>query len=314
MSEATVVTIFHPTNDPADFTTWASELRASASEVTDFRISVLGDPHLDWGIAVTFANEGALNQWLDGAARQRLLSAGRQRGILCATADMVIAADSGVPAGVGLFRHSVARDRNDEFVAAEAQLAEVSAQFSGFEGVCTFAAPNGGEAFAVLRFRTAHQLAAWLESPQRLAGLGPLRSSLTREFSRVSSTTTFGSTVRTENGHTAVTPNWKTAMLILLVLYPTVMLLSRFLGPVMDGLGAPPWLSMWVSQVVSLVFLQWALMPWAGRWFRRWLDPIDGAGTRISILGAGTLVIGYAVTLTVFALVHWLQYWDYSNH
>ncbi|MBB3748062.1 hypothetical protein FHT44_000523 [Mycolicibacterium sp. BK634] len=313
MTAATVVTIFHPAGDPADFVAWADELRSSAAESTDFRISVLGNQHLDWGIAVTFASARALHQWLDSTDRRHLLGAGVQRGILCATSDMVIGDDGGVPAGVGVFRHSVARHRADEFVAAEAVLAEVSAQFSGFEGVCTFPAPNGGEAFAVLRFRTEHQLVSWLESPQRLAALGPLRSSLTREFSRVSSTTTFGSTVRTENGHTAVTPDWKTAMLILLVLYPTVMLWSRFLGPTIDSLGAPPWLSMWVSQVVSVAALQWALMPWAGRLFRRWLDPIDGAGIRISILGGGVLVVGYLVTLAVFALVPWLQYWDYSS-
>ena len=35
-----------------------------------------------------------------------------------------------------------------------------------------------------------------------------------------------------------MTPNWKSAMLVLLVLYPTVMLLSRFLGPIVDGFGA----------------------------------------------------------------------------
>ncbi|WP_286171867.1 hypothetical protein [Mycobacterium sp. BK086] len=224
MTAATVVTIFHPAGDPADFVAWADELRSSAADSTDFRISVLDNQHLDWGIAVTFASARALHQWLDSTDRRHLLGAGVQRGILCATSDMVIGDDGGVPAGVGVFRHSVARHRADEFVAAEAVLAEVSAQFSGFEGVCTFPAPNGGEAFAVLRFRTEHQLVSWLESPQRLAALGPLRSSLTREFSRVSSTTTFGSTVRTENGHTAVTPDWKTAMLILLVLYPTVML------------------------------------------------------------------------------------------
>ena len=101
-------------------------------------------------------------------------------------------------------------------------------------------------------------------------------------------------------------------MLILLVLYPTVMLLSRFLGPVIDRLGAEPWLAMWVSQVVSVATLQWALMPWAGRWFRRWLDPVDGAGARTSALGAAAVMAGYAVTLTVFATVQWLQYWDYG--
>jgi antibiotic biosynthesis monooxygenase (ABM) superfamily enzyme len=313
MSAATVVTIFHPSNHPADFTAWAGELRTTAPEATDFRISVLRDPHLDWGIAVTFANARALHDWLDSAARQRSLSTGQRSGILCATADMVIGEDGGVPSGVGFFRHAVAPGRADEFVVAEARLAEVSVEFSGFEGCCTFAPATGGEAFAVLRFRTERQLGTWLESPERLEALGPLRSSLVREFSLVSSTTTFGSTVRTENGHTAVTPNWKTAMLILLVLYPAVMLLSRFLGPILDTAGAPPWLAMWLSQVVSVIALQWALMPWAGRWFRRWLDPIDGAGARISAIGAGVLVVGYLVTLGLFAAVRWLQYWDFSH-
>jgi antibiotic biosynthesis monooxygenase (ABM) superfamily enzyme len=313
MGTATVVTIFHPSNHPADFTVWAGEMSVTATEATDFRISVLTDPHLDWGIAVTFASARALHDWLDSTQRQCALDSGRQRGILCATADMVIGEDGGVPAGVGFFRHTVAPGRADEFTAAEARLAAVSVQFSGFEGCCTFAPAAGGEAFAVLRFRTERQLETWLESPERSEALGPLRESLTREFSLVSSTTTFGSTVRTENGHTAVTPRWKTAMLILLVLYPTVMLLSRFLGPILDNVGAPPWLAMWLSQVVSVVALQWALMPLAGQWFRRWLDPIDGAGTRISVVGAGVLVVGYLATLAMFAAVQWLQYWDFSR-
>ncbi|KDF00338.1 hypothetical protein Y900_015655 [Mycolicibacterium aromaticivorans JS19b1 = JCM 16368] len=313
MSTATVVTIFHPANDPADFIEWADTMRTTASESTDFRVSVLADPHLDWGLAVTFANARALHHWLDSSARQRSLNDGRRCGILRATADIVIVEDSGVPSGVGFFRHMVAADRAADFVAAEAQLAEVSARFSGFEGCCTFAPDTGGDSFAVLRFRTEHQLVTWLESPERRAALGPLRLSLTREFSMVSSITTFGSTVRTENGHTAVTPRWKTAMLILLVLYPTVMLLSRFMGPVLDGAGAPPWLAMWLSQVVSVAVLQWALMPWVGRWFRRWLDPIDGAGVRISVLGASVILVGYLVTLGVFAVVRWLQYWDFAR-
>ncbi len=51
MSTATVVTIFHPpANDPpADFIEWADTMRTTASESTDFRVSVLADPHLDWG-------------------------------------------------------------------------------------------------------------------------------------------------------------------------------------------------------------------------------------------------------------------------
>ena len=313
MSSETVVTIFHPTNDSSAFVDWVDELRASAPNASDLQVSVVGQPHLDWGVAARFADEQALHQWLDSPARQRVLEDGRQRGILCATADLVMSEDGGVPPGVGVFRHTVAPGREAGFVAAEARLAEASSRFSGFEGCCTFAPAAGGDSLSVLRFRTERQLATWLGSPERVEALGALRLSLSREFSLVSSTTAFGATVRTENGRTAVTPKWKTAMLILLVLYPTVMLLSRFFGPVLGHAGAPPWLAMWLSQVVSVAVLQWVLMPWAGRRFRLWLDPVDGAGPRVSALGAAVLVAGYALTLALFAAVQWLQYWDYAR-
>jgi hypothetical protein len=91
------------------------------------------------------------------------------------------------------------------------------------------------------------------------------------------------------------------------------MLLSRFFGPVLDRLGAQPWLSLWVSQIVSVTAMQWWLMPAVSQRFSRWLDPIDGAGVRISARGAVVILIGYAVTLTVFATVHQLQFWDFAN-
>ena len=314
MSAATVVTIFHRSDDSREFNAVVTELRATAKRATDFRVSILDSPHLDWGVAVSFSDAEGLHAWLDSAVRKQVLRAAAERGVLSAAADLVITAD-GVPPGIGVFRHTVARGHEVDFVTAEAQLAEASARFSGFEGCCAFLAPPDGldrESMAVLRFRTEPQLAAWLRSPERDAALSTLRLSLSREFSLVSSTTAFGTTVRTENGRTAITPRWKTAMLILLVLYPTVMLLSRFLGPVIDRFGAEPWLAMWVSQVVSVATLQWALMPWAGRRFRRWLDPVDGAGVRTSTLGAAVVIGGYVATLAVFATVQWLQYWDYG--
>ena len=313
MSAATVVTIFHPTNDSAGFTKWAGDLHATAGEATDFRVSVLGESSLDWGIAVSFGTERALHAWLDGDARRSVLELGETRGILRATADLVITEDGQVPSGVGVFRHTVSAGREAEFIAAQAQLAGASSRFGGFEGCCAFAPGAGGESFSVLRFRTDDQLVTWLGSQERIDALGPLRSSLSREFSQVFATTAFGTTIRTENGRTAITPKWKTAMLILLVLYPTVMLLSRFLGPVLFELGARPWLVMWLSQVVSVAALQWVLMPWAGRRFRRWLDPVDGAGVRTTAVGAAVLVAGYLATLALFAAVQWLQYWDYSH-
>ncbi len=100
-------------------------------------------------------------------------------------------------------------------------------------------------------------------------------------------------------------------MLVLLVLYPTVMTLSRFLGPVLKDMGAEPWLSLWLSQIVSVAVLTFVLMPLATRLFTRWLDPIDGASVRVSALGATVVVAVYAATLWLFAAVTWLDFWTH---
>ena len=118
--------------------------------------------------------------------------------------------------------------------------------------------------------------------PQRKEVLPPVRSSLTKDFSVFAKTTPLGTTVRNVDGKTEMTPSWKTAMLLLMVLYPMVMLQSKFVAPVIGKLGAQPWLSVWLSQVVSVALMQWWLMPTVSSWCRRWLDPVDGAGLRIS--------------------------------
>jgi uncharacterized protein len=94
------------------------------------------------------------------------------------------------------------------------------------------------------------------------------------------------------------------------LLCPLVMLQSKFVAPVIAKLGAQPWLTVWLSQVVSVALMQWWVMPTAASWCRRWLDPVDGADLRISLRGAAVAVIVYAASLTVFATIEALQYWN----
>ncbi len=91
-------------------------------------------------------------------------------------------------------------------------------------------------------------------------------------------------------------------MLVLLCLYPTAMLLTKFLSPALGGLGVSQSLSFFVGNVVSIVALQWVLVPAVSRPFRRWLDPIDGSSGRISVGGAAVITAGYAALLTIFTL------------
>lgn len=314
---ATAVTILHRPADPAGFGEWVAALRSVAREARGFVDSiesVHADHRLDFALATTFRTEQELNGWLDGTAWSAVLRVGAGRGFYCATSDLVVIEGELTPPGVAVFRHSVAAGRDTDFIAAQGELTQVSSEFAGYEGTVVFPpGVSGGEWTSMIRFRTERLLGAWLKSNQRKESLSSLRATLQRDFSTASHTTPFGTTVRIENGKTELTPSWKSAMLVLMVLYPSVMLLSRFLGPQLDRVGAEPWLAMWLSEVASVSALQWLLMPFAARRMRRWLDPVDGAGRAVTLRGAAVVVAVYVVTLTIFATVTWLQFWDYAN-
>jgi uncharacterized protein len=310
---ATAATILHQPVDAGEFGRWAAELRADGQAAAGFVDSVGSyhdDERLDLAIGVTFRTESELNAWLDGESRARLLAEGASRGIHRASSDLVIIEGELTPPGVAVFRHDVARGKDPEFTAAQGKLTAASRQFTGYEGTVVFPQGASGQWMSLIRFRTERLLSAWMESRQRVEALSPLRSTLTREFSTASQTTPFGTTVRIENGKTELTPSWKSAMLVLMVLYPTVMLISRFLSPHFARLGVEPWLSMWLSEVASVSALQWLLMPFAARRMRRWLDPVDGAGVGVTVRGAAIVVAVYVATLTIFATITWLQFWD----
>jgi antibiotic biosynthesis monooxygenase (ABM) superfamily enzyme len=277
-------------------------------------VSAPTSPEFDWAISSTFDSAEDLNRWLDSAARSTTLIDGAGRGFQRQCADLILPDAAALPTGTSVFEHQVGPGLEEAFVQTQARLVALSRSCSGFEGAALVRPDDdSAEWLSILRFRTDEQLAGWLNSAERRAALPELRAQLTQDFSVLAHSTPFGSILRVQDGITRVTPEWKTAMLVLLVLYPTVMTLSRFLGPVLDDLGAEPWLSMWLSQIVSVALMTWFLMPTVTGWFRRWLDPVEGAGVRTSVIGAAVVAGVYAVTLTIFASVTWLQFWDYLD-
>ncbi len=320
--EAMGITCFAPHGDRDGFRSWSEQLGRAAGSAPGFVADQGGvvDPGsadsraLEWAVAVTFASEADLHAWLDSTERRALLDAGQAAGFYRRNADLIVVEGQPPGTGVAVFRHEVAPGREDDFVEAEGRLAQVCASFSGFEGVAVLRPVQpGGEWLSVLRFRTDRQLQAWLDSAERQRALPMLRSQLTRDFTVLTRSTPFGSILRVEDGVTKVTPNWKSAMLVLLVLYPTVMTLSRFLGPVLDGAGAEPWLSMWLSQIVSVGLMSFLLMPAVTGLFRPWLDPVQGSGWKITLVGVLVIIVVYVLTLTLFANVTWLQFWRHPE-
>lgn len=310
---AMAVTSFERAADPVVFEDWATDVRAAMQGEHGFvacASSISQDEPLDWAVAVTFESEDLLHRWLDGVTWKQLVHSAARRGIVRLSADLVVVDGAVVPTGVAIVSSDVSSGREAEFHSAHTGLTQAAAGFPGYEGTAIFQPGAAGKWMSLIRFRTEPQLSAWLESPQREEVLPPVRSSLTRDFSVFAQTTPFGTTVRNVDGKPRMTPAWKSAMLLLMVLYPLVMMNSRFLAPVIADLGVEPWLSVWFIQVFSVALMQWLLMPTVASWCRRWLDPVDGASPRVSVRGAVVAVAVYVVALTIFATVDVLQYWD----
>ena len=195
---------------------------------------------LDWATSVTFENEQSCTAGWTAQGRSRLLGARPPRpDFRAAVADLILT-DGGRPAtGVGIFRHTVTPGQDDQFVDAAGSSWSSSAPRSRVSRAPRCSDPTGVRGMvSILRFRTDHQLQAWMNSTERRGALPELRSQLAEDFTVITRSTPFGSILRVQDGATRVTPKWKTAMLVLLVLYPTVMTLSRFLGPALDKVGA----------------------------------------------------------------------------
>ena len=94
------------------------------------------------------------------------------------------------------------------------------------------------------------------------------------------------------------TPQWKMAMVVLLTLFPTVMLLTKFVTPLMKAWPFP--LAMFVSNVLSVALLTWVAMPVATRALHFWLE---ARTTLITLVGAGLIGALYAALVAVFTII-----------
>lgn len=306
---ATAITVFHRPHDPQQFDEWAGDYLASARRADGHvgsRVSVHASG-LNSGIEATFAGPDHLDAWLDSPERAAVLQTGAARGFLRSSGDIVIVG-ADVPEALSVFMHSVSPGKEADFIAAQCALSVETGRAPGSEGTVVFPPGAVGEWRSVLRFRTGRQLTAWLNSHEREAALPALRAHLTSDFSELPRSAAFGSTVRTDHGRTRITPRWKSTMVVLLCLYPTVMLLTRFLVPALGELGMARWHAIFVSNATSVALLSWLLVPAASRMFRRWLDPVDGAGWRFSLAGAGVIVACYAVIILIFGWISWLHF------
>lgn len=198
--------------------------------------------------------------------------------------------------------HPVRPGDEAAFLEWQHRMTEAEERSPGFRGAELFRPVPGvqDEWVAVYRFATTQDLERWLGSEARRQLLEAGRRF--QEFRLRKLTRSFGSWLSVGDGGRAPDPpSWKTALSVLVGLYPTVVLLTLVIGE--TWVGAPLWASLLLGNIISVALLTWVVMPLVTRALRFWLAPDRGAAQpRTDLLG----VVAATAFLALAALVSWL--------
>jgi uncharacterized protein len=179
----------------------------------------------------------------------------------------------------------------------EKQFQSAQAKRRGYRGVYlqppTKKTPNVWT--TLIRFDSPDTLDEWFVSEERkklLTLAEPVVSST--EFQAV--TGSFPGWFPQEKGQKGP-PNWKTAMLILLGLYPIVMLEIRFLNPQLHGLNSA--VANFIGNSISVALTTWVTMPLLIKAFTPWLFPKKETPAWVSPVSLATLIVIFAIEIAL---------------
>lgn len=291
-----------------DYLRWQAEINDLCRTFPGFEAMEVVPPvpgaQDDYVVVFRFDSFPHLDAWLRSDARQALLARGE--GLFTSEArPHVVAGSRPAAQGAGIVVSTrVKPGREAEYREWQGRIDAEAARLPGFLGNEVFAPVPGiqEEWVVVVRFDSPQHLQGWLQSDVRRRLID--QAALLWDEARVES---FGGGFpgwfapgAAGPGQPAFPPDWKQAMIVLLTLYPTVMLLSLFLSPWLTGLPMP-W-ALFISNVVSVVILTWAVMPYVNRLFGFWLIPSPSRSGLVEALGTGAVILGYAVALIIFLL------------
>src|SRR5262249_53707899 len=147
----------------------------------------------------------------------------------------------------------------DRYRKWAARIQQAQARYEGYRGMYIQAPASGGSHWiTMLRFDTAEHLRAWLAAPERAAMLEEARAYIESE-ELVRLATSFPGWVRIDPDTGKGPPDWKTALLVLLGLYPIVVIELLYLNPLLVGLA--PAIGVFIGNVLSVAATSFLTMP-----------------------------------------------------
>lgn len=181
-----------------------------------------------------------------------------------------------------------------------ARIQQAQSQYPGYRGMYLQPpASHGSHWTTLLRFDTTEHLEAWLAAPERAELLQESKAFIEKEeLMRLA--TSFPGWVPINPLTGKGPPDWKTALLVLLGLYPIVVIELRFLNPLLRGLNSS--LATFIGNALSVAGTTFITMPVFIRAFGWWLFLDKTSARWATPAGLGILSGVFAAEIALFWL------------
>ncbi len=287
----------------AAFAAWQTRMSAAISKFPGFVGSDMIPPPVDkpaeaWTLILNFDSNEAVENWQRSPERGRLIG---EVAPLLAGGNFAETVSQGEPTTdvTEVIFSKVKSGKADLYREWAERIQKAQASYPGYRGMY-LQPPAGGQAghwTSILRYDTTEHLEAWMNSPERKKLLAETSEFIeSEELMRLA--TAFPGWVPLDPLTGEPPPNWKTAMLVLLGLFPIVMLDMRFISPILREFSLRTTLVIFMGNLVSVSLTSFLTMPLFVKWFRWWLFP-KGDKRAQTAKGVGILCLLYAGEIAV---------------
>lgn len=294
----------------AAFTDWQGRHDKVISQFPGYVSSDIMPPGTaseDWTIIITFQTPERLTAWQQSPERAALIgesTAFLSGGNLGET--MTSAQDKPETNVTEVILTKLKPGMEDRYREWAVRIQSAQSKYPGYRGM--YLQPPTtveGRWTTLVRYATAENLEAWMAAPERAALLEESKAFIEHEeLTRLA--TSFPGWVPIDPVSGEGPPNWKTAMLVLLGLFPIVMLEMKYLSPVLAAMGLHASLATFIGNVISVALTSFATMPLFVRWFGWWLFPKDASTAPVTTKGLVIICALFAIeVIALWKLLPW---------
>ena len=263
----------------------------------------------EWTIVLNFRSQDELTAWQRSSERAKIVGEAVplfEGGSLGEVAQLDRPGEPPGPNVTEVIFSKIKPGMDDTYREWAVKIQIAQAKYAGYRGMYLQPpAEKDGPWTTIIRFDTAEHLEAWMEAPERAELLGESKAFIEHEqLMRLA--TSFPGWVPINPMTGKGPPNWKTAILVVLGLFPIVMLELRFLSPILASLGLHASMATFIGNCISVAATTFITMPLFIHWFGWWLFADKNSPAWIESTGLLLMAILFAVEVgALWNLLPW---------